>query len=246
MKLETKSHWQTLKVEEPDASTAHMDAFVAFPATGGPYPGILVFQEIFGVNAHIRQVCERIAGHGYVAIAPDIYHRTKQRLELGYTSEDVQEGRKHKDATTREGLLRDAHRSLLALNAREDVSQVGTGSVGFCFGGHVAFMAATLPEVKATACFYGGGIQNSLDLAPHIKGRIRLIYGEDDKGIPMEVVESIAAQLTHAKVDFMVSTYTGAGHGFACDQRESYNAGIAELAWREVFKLWDAELNPTT
>jgi carboxymethylenebutenolidase len=242
MKLTVESHWQTLDVEEPDATLAHMDAFVAFPKEGGPYPGILVFQEIFGVNSHIRDVCARIAAHGYVALAPDIYHRTVQRLELGYDAAAVAEGRKHKDATTREGLLRDAHRALLTLQERKDVQPDRIGCVGFCFGGHVAFIAASLPEIKATACFYGGGIQNSLDLAPQIKGHVRLIYGEDDKGIPPDVVESIALKLQAEKVDFMVTTYTGAQHGFACDQRASYNAQAADDAWREVYGMWQHKL----
>jgi carboxymethylenebutenolidase len=220
-----------------------MDAFVAFPKSGGPYPGILVFQEIFGVNDHIRNVCGRIAAHGYVALAPDIFHRTAQRLELGYDAAAVAEGRKHKDATTREGLLRDARKALLTLQERKDVQPDKLGCVGFCFGGHVAFMAASMPEIKATGCFYGGGIQNSLDLAPQIKGHVRLIYGEEDKGIPRELVEAIAHKLQQEQVDFMVTTYTGAQHGFACDQRASFNARAADSAWREVYGLFDRVLH---
>jgi len=228
MKLDVESHWTT---------AAEFAAFVAFPKAGGPWPGIVVFQEIFGVNSHIREVCARIAAHGYVAIAPDLFHRTVRQLDIGYGPDDIAQGRKHKDATTREGVLADAQACIAALKARGDVRPADIGCIGFCFGGHAAFMAASLPEIRVAVSFYGGGIQNSLDLAPRIKGRLRLIYGEDDKGIPPSQVEAIALALQAARVDFMVTSYSRAGHGFACDQRASYNEEAATLAWRETFAL---------
>jgi carboxymethylenebutenolidase len=241
MKHNVESHWQTLGA---------MPAFVAQPNTAGRWPGVIVFQEIFGVNGHIRDVCARVAAHGYVAIAPDIFHRTAPGLDLGYTPADVAKGREHKNQATMDGLLVDTRACIAELKARKDFSGA-IGCVGFCFGGHAAFIAATLPEIKATVSFYGGGIGTtrpgggppSVELAPLIKGKLRLIYGEDDKGIPQTEVEAIALKLMAAKVDFMVTTYSRAGHGFACDQRESYQEEAATAAWKETYALLDKVLH---
>jgi dienelactone hydrolase len=128
MKLDVESHWTTV---------AEFAAFVAFPQAGGPWPGIVVFQEIFGVNSHIREVCARIAAHGYVAIAPDLFHRTVRQLDIGYGPDDIAQGRKHKEATTREGVLADAQACIAALKARGDVRPADIGCIGFCFGGQL-------------------------------------------------------------------------------------------------------------
>lgn len=242
-------HWSTLHVPREDGPPQHMDAYFAFPEAGGLHPGIVVYQEIFGVNEHIREVCRRIAEHGYVAVAPDIFHRSAQRLELGYDEAGVAEGRKHKDATTMDGLMRDTHVCIQALRDRDDVRDDAIGAVGFCFGGHVAFLAATHEDIKATACFYGGGIttmrpgggEPSIKLAPEIKGRILMLYGDDDQGIPPEQVEEVRKALADAGKRYEVKSFVGAGHGFACDKRQSYKIGAAREAWEAVYAMWAAE-----
>lgn len=247
--MEVEYHWSTLHVPREDGPDEHMDVYFAFPAEGGPWPGIVVFQEIFGVNEHIREVCRRVAAQGYVVIAPDIYHRTVQRLELGYEPEDVAKGRAHKDQTTMDGLLRDTRKSIQALRDRDDVRPDDIGCVGFCFGGHMAFIAATLDDLKATACFYPGGLttmrpgggEPSIGLAEKIDGRILLLFGDDDKGIPPEQVEEVRNALAQAGLRYEVKTFVGAGHGFACDKRLSYHVGAANEAWRAVYDMWAQE-----
>ena len=246
--MDTEANWQTFEIEEGDG-VAHMDAYVARPAEGGPWPGVVVLQEIFGVNDHIRDVCNRVAANGYVAMAPDIYHRSVQRLELGYTPEDVAEGRKHKDLTTYDGLMLDIKECILQLRNRSDVRSDALGAIGFCFGGHVAFLAATLSEIKATACFYGGGISTmrpgggepSLKLASDIKGRILMLYGDEDKGIPPEQVDDVRNALAEAGLRYEVKVLTGAEHGFACDKRRSYNVRASNEAWEAVYAMWTQE-----
>jgi carboxymethylenebutenolidase len=241
MKHAVESTWQTLGA---------MPAFVARPTAQGRWPSVIVFQEIFGVNSHIRDVCARVAAHGYIAIAPDIFHRTASGLDLGYTPADVARGREHKNLVAMDGLLADTRACIAWLQVAKDFSG-DIGCIGFCFGGHAAFIAATLPEIKATVSFYGAGIGTmrpgggppSVELAPLIKGRLRLIYGEDDKGIPQTEVEAIAIKLMQAKVDFMVTTYSRAGHGFACDQRESYFEEAAIAAWKETYAVLDKVLH---
>ncbi|MBZ0136858.1 MAG: dienelactone hydrolase family protein [Planctomycetes bacterium] len=226
-----------------------MDAYVARPAEGGPWPGVIVFQEIFGVNEHIREVCKRVAAQGYVAMAPDIYHRSVQRLELGYEAADIAEGRRHKDLTTFDGLMLDVKECILQLRNRDDVRGDALGAVGFCFGGHVAFLAATRDEIRATACFYGGGISTmrpgggepSLKLAPGIKGRVLMLYGSEDQGIPPEQVDEVRNALAEAGLRYEVKVIVGAQHGFACDKRLSYNYGACTEAWESVFTMWAQE-----
>lgn len=246
--MDVKANWHTFEIEEGDGVT-HMDAYVAHPAEGGPWPGIIVYQEIFGVNEHIREVCRRVAAQGYVVMSPDIYHRSVQRLELGYTPEDVAEGRGHKDLTTCDGLMLDTRECILQLRDRPDVRKDALGAVGFCFGGHVAFLAATQREIRATACFYGGGISTmrpgggepSLALAPGIKGRILMLYGDQDQGIPPEQVEEVRNALAESGARYEVRVFAGAQHGFACDKRLSYNVRAANEAWDAVFAMWSQE-----
>lgn len=246
--MEVESNWQTFEIEEAGGIT-HMDAYVSRPAVGGPWPGIVVFQEIFGVNEHIRDVCERIASEGYVAMAPAIYHRTAPGFEAGYTPEDVARGREQKDLTTYDGLMLDIRECVLQLRNRGDVRKDALGAVGFCFGGHVAFLAATLSDIKATACFYGGGISTtrpgggepSLKLAPEIKGRLLMLYGDQDKGIPPEQVEEVRNALAEAGLRYEVKVFVGAEHGFACDKRLSFNIRASNEAWEAVHAMWAQE-----
>lgn len=135
-----------------------IDAYLAQPVEAGTYPAIVVIQEIFGVNAHIRDVTERVAALGYVAIAPALYQRLAPGFETGYTLEDVKRGRQYKEQTRAEELLSDIQATIQFLNQQPMVQPGGVGCIGFCFGGHVAYLAATLPEVRATASFYGAGI----------------------------------------------------------------------------------------
>jgi len=135
-----------------------IDAYLAEPVGGGPYPAIVVIQEIFGVNAHIRHVTERLAHEGYVAIAPAIFQRTAPGFEVGYGAEETKLGRIHKEQTTADELLSDIRATIAYLQTLPSVRRNAIGAIGFCFGGHVAYLAATLPEIKATASFYGAGI----------------------------------------------------------------------------------------
>ncbi len=133
-------------------------AYLAQPQAPGSYPGVVVLQEIFGINVHIREVTERIAKLGYVAIAPALFQRQAPGFETGYTPEDIEIGRSYAMQTTASELLSDIQATIDYLKSLPQVKQDGFGVIGFCFGGHVAYLAATLPDIKATASFYGAGI----------------------------------------------------------------------------------------
>ncbi|BBD62230.1 dienelactone hydrolase [Nostoc sp. HK-01] len=228
-----------------------ISAYLAQPEEPGTYPGIVVLQEIFGVNTHIRDVTERIAKLGYVAIAPALFDRFAPDFETGYTPEDIEVGRKYAwEQAKAPELLNDIQSAIDYLKALPQVKQDAIGCVGFCFGGHVAYLAATLPDIKATASFYGarittntpGGGAATLRRTPEISGTLYAFFGREDASIPPEQTEEIEAELEKYKIPHRVFRYDGADHGFFCDRRASYNPKAAADAWIQVQQLF-SQLN---
>lgn len=227
-----------------------IDSYLAEPSEAGTFPGIVVIQEIFGVNAHIRAVTERIAREGYVAIAPAIFQRTAPGFEVGYTAEDTALGRRYKDMTTAAELLSDVQAAIDFLQTQPQVQADQLGAIGFCFGGHVAYLAATLPKIHSTASFYGGGITTSTLSSPvitvnrtsEIKGTLYAFFGNQDPLIPTEQADQIEAELQKCGVPHQVFRYADAGHGFFCDQRADYNPDAATDTWEHVKQLFQTTL----
>lgn len=227
-----------------------IDAYLATPSEAGTFPGIVVIQEVFGVNSHIRDITERLAKEGYVAIAPAIYQRQAPGFEVGYSEADLELGRKYKNQTKAEELLSDIQATINYLYNLPQVKKSGVGIIGFCFGGHVAYLAATLDEIKATASFYGAGITNScpgggeptITRTKDIKGTIYCFFGTADPFIPNEQVDEIEAELQKYQISHRVFRYEGADHGFMCDRRSSYNPDAAKDAWQKVLDLFSQKL----
>jgi carboxymethylenebutenolidase len=221
-------------------------AYLAQPQASGSYPAIVVLQEIFGVNAHIRDVTERIAGLGYVAIAPALFQRQAPGFETGYTPEDIEIGRGYAMQTKASELLGDIQAAIDYLKTLPNVKKDSFGCIGFCFGGHVAYLAATLPDIKATASFYGAGITTrtpgggdpTVTRTSKIKGTLYALFGMEDASIPVEQVDEIEASLEKYKIPHRVFRYDGADHGFFCDRRASYNPKVAADAWEQVKQLF--------
>lgn len=224
-------------------------AYLAQPAIEGSFPGIIVIQEIFGVNQHIREVTEQIAAAGYVAIAPAIYQRQAPGFEVGYSAEEFALGRQYKEQTKASELLSDIQATINYLKTLQSVKPDSFGTIGFCFGGHVVYLAATLPEIKATACFYGAGIATgtpgggsaTITRTSEISGVIYGFFGTEDPLIPNEQVDQIEAELQKQKIRHQIFRYP-TGHGFCCDRRDSYNPEAATDAWQQVYQLFQQEL----
>ena len=181
-------------------------------------PGLVVVQEIFGVNSHIRSVVERFAGQGFATVAPALFDRLEPGIEIGYTAEDVDAGRAYKARVSDEEALHDiaAAVALLAGEGRK------VGVVGYCWGGALTWRAATgLDGVSAAVGYYGGGIVNTADATPRCP--VMLHFGEQDHGIPMSDVEKIIA----SQPDVPIHTYA-AGHGFSCDAGFNVSTGNGE------------------
>lgn len=175
---------QTVTIQNEDLG---IDAYLATPDQEGQFPAILVIQEIFGVNDHIRDVTRRIAQQGYVAIAPSLYQRQIQRFEAGYTEKDIEIGREYKNKTKASELLSDTQAIIDYLYQLPQVKAEGVGTIGFCFGGHVTYLMAILPQIKATASFYGAQIPSwcpgegkaTITYTPEIKGTLYGFFGID-------------------------------------------------------------------
>lgn len=199
------------------------NAYIAQPA-GEPKAGIVVIQEIFGVNAHIRSVADRFAQSGYLVIAPALFDRAERNVEMGYDSEGMRKGMQLVQRIPLEQSLSDISAAMEYL--REHGARK-VGVVGFCWGGTLAWLSNTRLHPDATVSYYGGGIQNYI----HEKSTCPAIFhfGLLDKHIPQSVVEEVQ----HEYPGFSVFTYD-ADHGFNCDARSSYNEQAAKLAMKRT------------
>ncbi|KGF73678.1 carboxymethylenebutenolidase [Neosynechococcus sphagnicola sy1] len=222
-----------------------IEAYLAQPMAAGTYPAVIVFQEVFGVNAHIREVTERIAQEGYLAIAPAIYQRTAPGFDVGYNAADLELGRYHKDQTTAAQLLSDTTATITYLQTLPNFKPGAIACLGFCFGGHVAYLAATLPAIRATACFYGAGIATftpgggapTITRTPEIQGTVYGFFGTRDPLIPVEQIDQIEAALATHQIPHQIYRYP-VGHGFFCNQRPDYHPEAAADAWMQLQQLW--------
>jgi carboxymethylenebutenolidase len=220
----------TERVRLPISDGTEMSVYLARPAGGGRHPGLLVFQEAYGVNAHIRDVTERFAREGYVAAAPELYHRTAPGFEGVYT--DFEAVRGHMAAMTQEGLAADLRAAYDRLASDSSVEPGKIGAAGFCMGGRVAYIANALLPLRAASSFYGGGIAPALlDRAPSLNAPMLLVWGGLDKHIPAEQRSAVAEALRAAGKDFIEAVFSQADHGFFCDVRASYHAPSARIAW---------------
>jgi carboxymethylenebutenolidase len=241
----------TEHIEIPLADGGRMGGYLARPAGEGPHPAVLVFMEIFGINSHIRDVTERVAREGYVAVAPDYFHRSGPGVEYGYDDEGMAKGMALLNALVADEMISDVEAALAALRARDDVRGEKVGCMGFCIGGHMAYLAACETNVAASASFYGGGVAapqgpggapSTIDRTSKIAGRILCLFGGSDGFIPTDQAEAVAKALEDAGTRAECVTYDGVDHGFFCDQRDAYDKASASDAWDRVKRLFSEEL----
>ena len=194
------------------------DAFEVVPAT--PIGGVVVLQEMFGVNDHIRDVCRRFADAGYRAVAPALFDRQERGFESGYSPDEIAAARRFLQSVNWDEMVLDVTASAYLLNQ----AGLKVAAVGFCLGGSVAYRAAVAGRVDGAISYYGGQIAAFADQAP--SKPTLLHFGRDDHTISIGDVEKIAA----AQPDLPIHVYA-AGHGFNCDARASFEPESARLAW---------------
>lgn len=195
---------------------------------GAARGAVVVVQEIFGVNHHIRSVCDRYAAAGWTALAPALFDRVERGVELAYDQPGVDRGRAIMGQVSMDAALADIGAALEHLGAPGDAAVVG-----FCWGGTLAWLAAARLPVRAAVGYYGGQIAKHVQLTP--RAPVLLHFGEKDTAIPLSVSEEVRA----ARPEVMVHLYP-AGHGFSCDERASYDADSARRAWTRTQGLLEA------
>lgn len=209
------------------------EGFLARPPAGHG-PGLVLLQEIFGVNAHIRAVCEQYAASGFVVLAPDVFWRRRPRVELGYDGADRDRALALMQALQPAEVEADLATAVAALRARPEVraSTAGqrVGALGYCLGGRLAYVAAATAGVDAAVAFYGGGIDAALGLAPRIGCPIQFHWAGDDPHIPPEAVQRVHAAFDGHRAPAEFHVYPSARHGFNCWARASHHAPSAALA----------------
>jgi carboxymethylenebutenolidase len=220
-----------------NTSDGKMEAYVAQPKDGGTYPGVVVIQEAFGVNAHIKKVTERIAAEGYVAIAPDIFHREAERV-ISYS--EMPKAIATLQRVVDSKAMEDVGAAIAHLKSQRNVKSGALGVVGYCMGGRLTYLTAAHHnnDIKCAAPYYGGGIPmgnpSPLSRSGEIKCPMYLFFGAKDQLIPMDHVNQIKAELTARNVKFQMEVYPDSGHGFFCDDRGSYHEASAKDAWEKT------------
>ena len=221
--METNSQWIDV-----DSGDGKFGAYLSLPR-GGKGPGIVLVQEIFGVNQHIRNVADQYAADGYVVLAPDLFWRDGARIELGYDDAGWKRAVELMNATDFAKAQADIAATVKTLRALDAVGDEKVASIGYCFGGRLSYHTAANGLVDAAVCYYGGGIQNGLDRADQIKVPLLMHFGEEDSHIPLDAVEKIAERFeNNDNVEIVV--YPEAEHGFNCSHRDSYNQRAAAEA----------------
>lgn len=216
----------TITLTAADGHT--LSAYRAGP--DGAAKSLVVVQEIFGVNRHMRQICDAFAADGYAVVAPALFDRVGPGIELGYTAEDVQRGRGLRGQAPESGVMLDVEAAAAALGGAK-------GIVGYCWGGTVAWWGSTRSTTfKAAVGWYGGGIAGTRTEAMHCP--VQLHFGETDTGIPMSDV----ALIREAQPKVEVFVYDGAGHGFGCNERGSWDAAATKIAQERTLAFFAAYL----
>ncbi len=220
-------------VELKVSDSTTMRAYVARP-DGTPKGAMMVFQEIFGVNSHIRDVADRFARQGYLAVAPEIFHRFAPGFESGYSPDEIQKAIGFIAQMTKEGLEADIRATFEWIQTQGPLK---IGAVGYCMGGRCAFTASLVAPVACAVSYYGGGIAPNqfmpglLERAGEVKAPLLLFWGGKDSMIPPSAVESVTAALRAAGKTFANVEFSWADHGFFCDQRGTYDKTAAASAW---------------
>jgi len=224
-----------------------MPCHLARPASGGPYPGLVVVMEAFGLNENIKGITDRFAAEGFVAISPNLYFRQPNNV-VGY--DNLPGAIKLMGSLNDDQVVADMTAAINSLKAMKEVKP-RFGTTGFCMGGRMAFLTAVRnPDVYATAPFYGGGMTRAgqpggkapIDYAANLKGPVLAFFGGKDAFIPMAEVDKFRDALNRAGKPAEIVLYADADHGFMCDERPSYHPAHAKEAFAKTVAFFKENL----
>jgi len=233
-----------------DISVPHspMRTFVAAPHSNGKFPGILCYSDIFQLAGPMLRACVRLAGYGFVAAAPEIYHRIEPPgAAIPFDDAGRTRGLENALKTPVSDFDRSCRAALDWLGTHAKVAPGNLGAMGFCIGGHLAFRAALQPDVRATVCFYGTGIHNgklgkdadagSLAQSAKIRGEVLMIFGSNDPHVPSEGRETVERGLLAAGVKHRIQLYP-AEHAFMRDEGPRFDPESTDLAFADMIQLF--------
>ena len=221
-----------------ESKQGSMDIYVSRPHFNSDLPVVIVLQEAFGVNHHIRAVCDRLSDEGFIAAAPELFHREGRHLEVAYSDRDKIMSLLKK--LTNDSILSDVRETINFLEREMGIDTRKMNTLGFCVGGFASTLCATKLSVNKMVSFYGAGMVHSregIGLKPiinslkEIKSPCLFFYGEQDSSISPEERELIKQKLKESKVKFEMKSFPSSGHGYFCDERGSYNAEDAKSSW---------------
>ncbi|MET0379479.1 MAG: dienelactone hydrolase family protein [Spongiibacteraceae bacterium] len=208
------------------ADGGQYEGYLATPDSPAPAPGLLLIQEIFGVNSHIRDLADAYARQGFVVLAPDVFWRAERNVELGYDPAGGKRGMELRAQIAPEQMVADLQAAVAALTER---CNGNIAAIGYCMGGQLVYRLAATGVIAGGVSYYGAGIGKILDQADRITVPMLFHFGAIDKGIPQTEVEAVRAAFA-GRENVTINVYENADHGFNCDQRGSYNAEAAKLA----------------
>ena len=238
-------------IAEVSAGGSPMPIYTARPDGGGKSPAVIVIQEIFGVNNDVRSIADRLANEGYFAAAPEMFHRSGKGMDVPFTEMERAFGERGK--LSNDDITADVQATIAYLRSNPDVDADNIGIVGFCFGGMVSYLGSTMDGIRAAAVYYGGGILPRPDApadafrlldatADAVQAPIIGFWGTEDGGIPVANVEEIERVLKEKGKSIENHVYEGAGHGFFCTERGSYNEAASNDSWPKALAFFGAHL----
>ena len=236
------SKWETVKV-----GNGEMPVYRSSDESGERKPAVIVLQEVFGVNPHIRDVADRIAREGYEVYAPDLFYRQGPRFESGYT--DMTAARERALQMKEEEFLEDIGALIAWVRAKGTLSNgrsgepIPVGVVGFCMGGRLAYLTACTQEIDAAISYYGGGIaRGPLSRTAGISCPVMLFYGGKDAHIPQSEIDQVRGALEEHEKEAAIYVYPDADHGFFCNERKSFDPAAAQDSWNHLKTLFEEYL----
>ena len=218
-----------------------MNAYVATPSGSGPFPAVMVFHEAFGVNSYIKGMADKLAKDGYLAIAPELYHRTAPPgFEARYYQFSMVMAHAH--AVKEEDMVSDILAVYKWLHGQEEVNKNKIGCIGFSLGGRVAFIANSAVKLNASVSFYGGLMHTVAARAASLSGPQLMFWGGKDETIKQEHVDTVLKALRKAGKEFTSIEMSYADHGFFCDEQPAYHSQHAKEAWVVVKEFLKSKL----
>ncbi|MFI5155694.1 MAG: dienelactone hydrolase family protein [Chitinophagales bacterium] len=219
---------KNIELKISDGSSMHN--FVSFPDHAGPFPAVIVLQEAFGVNHHIKKITSRLASEGYLACAPELFHRTAPPgFEGDYTNLDSV--RPHMQSMNVQGLSDDLRATHDWIARQSYVAKDKVASLGFCMGGRVSFLANAILPLACAVSYYGGNMPSVIDKASSLHGPQLFFWGGLDKHITADQIETVIASVQKAGKPFVNVVFSYADHAFNCDDRANYHPRAASEAW---------------